>query len=132
MASRKGSKQKEAILRVIQSTDIHPTADWIYDQVRKVISNISLGTVYRNLNLLKSEGLIKEVTIQGTSSARYDANLEPHHHFICLKCNQIYDLPTQGDDLNVNSLLSGKNFKIKFVKLDIFGICDKCQMNESN
>ena len=52
MASRRGSKQREAILRILQNTDIHPTADWIYEQVRKVIPNISLGTVYRNFNAL--------------------------------------------------------------------------------
>ncbi len=132
MANRRGSKQREAILRILQSTDIHPTADWIYDQVRKVIPNISLGTVYRNLNLLKDEGLIKEMTIYGSSSARYDANLEPHHHFICLVCNSVYDLPVQGENVNVSHLISGKNFKIKFVKLDIFGICDKCQVKEAN
>lgn len=132
MANRRGSKQREAILRILQSTDIHPTADWIYDQVRKVIPNISLGTVYRNLNLLKDEGLIKEVTIYGSSSARYDANLEPHHHFICLICNSVYDLPVRGENVNVSHLISGRNFKVKFVKLDIFGICDRCQAKESN
>jgi len=132
MANRRGSKQREAILRILQSTDIHPTADWIYDQVRKVIPNISLGTVYRNLNLLKDEGLIKEVTIYGSSSARYDANLEPHHHFICLVCNSVYDLPVQDENVNVSHLVSGRDFKIKFVKLDIFGICDKCQAKEAN
>jgi Fur family peroxide stress response transcriptional regulator len=65
MANRRGSKQREAILRILQSTDIHPTADWIYMEVKKVIPNISLGTVYRNLNLLRDEGLIREVIIQG-------------------------------------------------------------------
>ncbi|MEN3038316.1 MAG: transcriptional repressor [Candidatus Kryptonium sp.] len=132
MANRRGSKQREAILRILQSTDIHPTADWIYDQVRKVIPNISLGTVYRNLNLLKDEGLIREVTIQGSSSARYDANLEPHYHFICLKCNSVYDLPAHGVGLNIDSYLEGKNFEIKFVKIDIFGICDRCRSSENN
>ncbi|MFN3134633.1 MAG: transcriptional repressor [Candidatus Kryptonium sp.] len=133
MASRRGSKQREAILRILQNTDIHPTADWIYDQVRKVIPNISLGTVYRNLNLLKDEGLIREVTIHGSSSARYDANLEPHCHFICLKCNSVYDLPIRENDLNLETFLAGRNFKVKFTKLDIFGLCDKCLIiDESN
>lgn len=132
MASRRRSKQREVILKILQNTDIHPTADWIYEQARKVIPNISLGTVYRNLNLLKDEGLIREVTIYGSSSARYDANLEPHCHFICLKCNSVYDLPTQENSLNFETLLIGRNFKVKFVKLDIFGICDKCLMDETN
>jgi len=132
MASRRGSKQREAILRILQNTDIHPTADWIYEQVRKVIPNISLGTVYRNLNLLKDEGLIREVTIHGSSSARYDANLEPHYHFICLKCNSVYDLPIRENSLNLESFRAGRNYKVKFTKLDIFGLCDQCLIDESN
>ncbi len=131
-SKKRGSKQREVILRILQSTDIHPTADWIYEQARKLIPNISLGTVYRNLNILIEEGLIKEVDIQGTTSARYDANLEPHHHFICLICNSVYDLPFSKERINVESFLEDKNFKVKFVKLDIFGICDKCQTQETN
>jgi Fur family transcriptional regulator, peroxide stress response regulator len=127
MANRRGSKQREAILRILQSTDIHPTADWIYMEVKKVIPNISLGTVYRNLNLLRDEGLIREVIIQGSASARYDANLEPHHHFVCVGCNSVYDLPSRGGNFNIDELLAGRNFKVKFVKVDIFGLCDKCR-----
>jgi Fur family transcriptional regulator, peroxide stress response regulator len=127
MANRRGSKQREAILRILQSTDIHPTADWIYMEVKKVIPNISLGTVYRNLNLLRDEGLIREVIIQGSASARYDANLEPHHHFVCVGCNSVYDLPSRGGNFNIDELLAGQNFKVKFVKVDIFGLCDKCR-----
>ncbi len=129
-SKRRGSKQREAILRVLQSTDIHPTADWIYDQVRKLIPNISLGTVYRNLNLLIEEGLIREVNIQGTASARYDANLEPHHHFICLICSSVYDLPISKEKINIEAFVENKNFEVKFIKLDIFGICDKCQTDK--
>lgn len=128
---RRRSKQREAILKILQSTDIHPTADWIYAQVRKLIPNISLGTVYRNLNFLKEEGLIKEVNIQGTASARYDANLEPHHHFICLICNSVFDLPISKGKINIEDFLADKNFEVKFVKLDIFGICGKCKVKEA-
>jgi Fur family peroxide stress response transcriptional regulator len=130
MANRRGSKQREAILRILQSTDIHPTADWIYIEVKKVIPNISLGTVYRNLNLLRDEGLIREVIIQGSASARYDANLEPHHHFVCVGCNSVYDLPSRGGNFNIDELLAGRNFKVKFVKVDIFGLCDKCRAKD--
>jgi Fur family peroxide stress response transcriptional regulator len=130
MANRRGSKQREAILRILQSTDIHPTADWIYMEVKKVIPNISLGTVYRNLNLLRDEGLIREVIIQGSASARYDANLEPHHHFVCVGCNSVYDLPSQGGNFNIDELLAGRNFKVKFVKVDIFGLCDTCRAKD--
>lgn len=126
MANRRGSKQRDLILEIIQKTDIHPTADWIYDQARKVIPNISLGTVYRNLKLLKEEGLIQEVIVQGSSSARYDANLVPHYHFICLKCNTIYDIAIQEENTVTEIFQKEKKFKIEFIKIDILGICDKC------
>lgn len=126
MANRRGSKQRDLILEIIQRTDIHPTADWIYEQARKVIPNISLGTVYRNLKLLKEEGLIQEVIVQGSSSARYDANLVPHYHFICLKCNTIYDIAIQEENTVTEIFQKEKKFKIEFIKVDILGICDKC------
>ncbi len=76
------------------------------------------------------EGLIREVNIQGTASARYDANLEPHHHFICLICSSVYDLPISKEKINIEAFVENKNFEVKFIKLDIFGICDKCQTDK--
>ena len=126
MAPRRGSRQREAILKVLRETNTHPTADWIYDRVRKIIPNISLGTVYRNLNFLVSQGLVREVIVQGSSSAKYDANIEPHHHFICLNCNSIYDLPNDEISLDVSQLEKKRKFKISYVNLDIYGTCAKC------
>ena len=63
---RRETKQREAILKVLRHTDSHPTADWIYDEVRKVIPNISKGTVYRNLKILREDREISELNLSGT------------------------------------------------------------------
>ena len=77
---RRETKQREAILNVLQSTDSHPTADWVYDEVRKVIPNISKGTVYRNLKILREMGAISELNLSSPVS-RYEGRQINHYHF---------------------------------------------------
>ena len=88
---RRETKQRKAILNVLRRTDSHPTADRIYDEVRKVIPNISKGTVYRNLKILREGGKISELNLNGTVS-RYEGNNENHYHFRCEKCGRVFDL----------------------------------------
>jgi Fur family transcriptional regulator, peroxide stress response regulator len=88
--SRK-SIHRETILRVVRNTTSHPGADWVYDQVKKEIPNISLGTVYHNLNFLAESGQIREIAIPG-SFGRFDGNTCNHYHFRCEKCGLLFDL----------------------------------------
>ena len=82
---RRDTKQREAILKILRNTRSHPTADQIYDEVRKDIPNISKGTVYRNLQVLEEDGAITELKINGTQS-RYEVKQESHYHFRCENC----------------------------------------------
>ncbi|MBI2288549.1 MAG: transcriptional repressor, partial [Chloroflexi bacterium] len=84
----KRSRQKEAILKVLSSTTSHPTASWIYDEVRKEMPGISLGTVYRNLRLLQARGEILRLDIAG-DCRRFDANTNDHYHGRCDCCGQV-------------------------------------------
>ena len=84
---RKRSRQREKVLDIVRSTKSHPTADWVFHEVRKELPNISLATVYRNLNLLAESGEISEVICDG--QLRFDANKEEHFHFICKSCKGI-------------------------------------------
>ena len=77
---RRETKQREAILRILRKTGSHPTADQIYDEVRKEISNISKGTVYRNLQVLEKKGVVTKLNLNGTVS-RYEAKQDSHYHF---------------------------------------------------
>ena len=91
MVTTKRSRQREAILEVMQNTKCHPTADWVYAEVRKIIPNISLGTVYRNLSMLAENGTIQKLNI-GTSVEHFDGNPEIHYHVCCSDCGRIDDI----------------------------------------
>jgi len=124
VAGQRYSRQREEILRVVQTTDTHPTADWVYEQVRKILPHVSLGTVYRNLNLLADEGLIQRVILDD-GIVRFDGNTNDHHHFICTKTGKIYDvmLPL-GDELlaKFNAEMSKPHgFKATHFKIEFYG-----------
>ena len=82
MATLKYSKQREAIKDYLSNTKEHPTADTIYTHLRKENPNISLGTIYRNLNLLVELGEVIKLTC-GDGSDHYDATVDPHYHILC-------------------------------------------------
>jgi Fur family peroxide stress response transcriptional regulator len=119
------SKQRERILELLQSTGIHPTATWIYDQLRGEFPSLSLGNVYRNLNILLEQGLIKKIDF-GSTFDRYDANIARHYHFICEKCGSITDLAMPIiDELN-KRVDDETNFKTRRHRIEFYGICDRC------
>jgi Fur family peroxide stress response transcriptional regulator len=122
----KRSKEKQAIFQFLRTTDSHPTADAVYTEMRKEIPSISLGTVYRNLRLLKEEGEINELELAGRLS-RFDGYTRPHYHFRCEKCNRVFDL-----DEDVNSSLNERiaektGFTVLSHILEFRGLCRDCQ-----
>lgn len=121
----KYSKQRDAILEYLHSTVSHPTADTVYENVRERIPNISLGTVYRNLNMLADAGEILRISCGG-SSERYDGCTRPHYHFLCGECGRVYDLEmAEIDHINV---IAGANFKgsIEGHVTYFYGCCPDC------
>ena len=91
MANLKYSRQRAAIKEYLSHTYGHPTADTVYLHIRKEFPNISLGTVYRNLNLLADMGeAIKISTPEGGD--RFDGRTAPHYHVVCSRCSRIFDL----------------------------------------
>ena len=85
------SKQRELILQTVLQNPIHPTADQVYNQVRRQNPKISLGTVYRNLNFLAEMGKIKKISMP-VGSDRFDGRLDEHYHAACACCGQVFDL----------------------------------------
>jgi Fur family transcriptional regulator, peroxide stress response regulator len=112
------SRQREEILRIVLATESHPTADWVYEQARQIVPNISLGTVYRNLSLLVDERKINRlVTDDGV--VRYDGNAKEHHHFICTKTGKIIDIEEPMaenilDEFQKKTGLKARGYKIEF------------------
>ena len=120
------TKQKQLILDVISKKYTHPGAYDIYEECRKILPNISLGTVYRNLNTLVMENKIKNI---GTFNniLRFDRieKGKEHAHFICIKCNEITDI--------FEEVCIPKNINDNLVmdyELTIKGICKQCQTEE--
>ena len=120
------SKQKEAILRVLKGTTSHPSADWVYEQVRREIPNISLGTVYRNLKLLKQEGEILELDLASTLS-RFDGNSQDHYHFRCEQCGRIFDVDEPVDEEIDDRVAQKTGLIVSHHRLEFRGLCKDCQ-----
>ena len=126
MNTSKHSRQRDAILEVLKGTKVHPTADWVYSEVRKIIPNISLGTVYRNLSKLSDENAIVKLGL-GTSVEHFDGNPEPHYHVMCTECGAIKDIETEPlEELNewAKNLFNGEIYKHSAI---FFGRCNECQ-----
>lgn len=122
----KHSKQRDIILSDVLKRCDHPTAEMIYESVRKENSNISLGTVYRNLNLLVELGNIHKINMPN-SSDRFDGILENHYHLYCDKCKNITDI-MMDDVSNMYEKVEKQN-KCKIISHDIMfiGICINCK-----
>lgn len=123
------TKQKKTILEILKNTKTHPTADWIYQEARKVLPDISLGTVYRNLRVLKEQNEILELKY-GSAFSRYDGNCENHYHFVCKDCGRVIDV-----DMDVLYELDEKIEKTKGVivyyhRLEFYGTCSSCTTKE--
>jgi Fur family transcriptional regulator, peroxide stress response regulator len=123
------SRQKDAILRVLCETDSHPTAEWIYEQVKKEIPTLSLGTVYRNLRLMAENGSARELSFTGEQS-RYDGNIQHHDHFRCEKCGRIFDLGELLDELIKEKVARKMGACITGHRLEITGTCRECRKSK--
>ncbi|MBR0536253.1 MAG: transcriptional repressor [Clostridia bacterium] len=121
----RSSKQRDAVLKVLRESCDHPTADMIYERVKEIIPNISLGTVYRNLGQLKDEGLITIVESSDTK-VHYEGNLTDHIHFLCKSCCEITDVfctPT------VPAALADLGLQVESQKTVYYGVCNTCRDN---
>ena len=125
MATLKYSRQRESIKEFLMTRKDHPTADVVYENMKKIYPNISLGTVDRNLSLLSDIGEIQKLSSFGGAD-HFDGCVTPHCHFMCTECGQVLDLET--DDMSRLMEKSIKNFSGKITGYDIrfFGICPKC------
>jgi Fur family peroxide stress response transcriptional regulator len=117
--------QREVVLGLVRTCYDHPTADWIHQEARRVIPDISLATVYRTLRLLKEKGLIFEFS-GGPSPSRYDGTLHMHEHVRCVCCGAVadVDLPEIGDLRRHVSERTG--FDLGRVPLLFQGLCSEC------
>jgi Fe2+ or Zn2+ uptake regulation protein len=124
----KYSKQREAIIRILQSTDTHPTAEWIYEKLREEFPKASLATVYRNLKTLTGKHLVREIYTD--DSSRFDANMSEHYHFMCRKCKKVIDVMGENTSADFSGIKE-KGFQVDNYELSIYGVCPDCRAGES-
>lgn len=125
---QKHSRKRDAILSCLRQTDCHPTADWVYRQLKPQIPDLSLGTVYRNLAAFKRDGLIDSVgTVGGLE--RFDARTDPHCHFICRHCGCVQDLALPGPSAALTRRAQqALGAQIDGYRLNFYGYCHECKM----
>ena len=119
------TKQRAIILDYLRKTGDHPTADQIYDEVKGRMPRISLGTVYRNLEFLCSQGLVCTVDT-GCSQRRYECVGELHYHVRCIDCGCVEDLYFELETSIEDLISKDCDFEITGHRLEFIGYCPKC------
>ena len=125
------SRKRQSIMDCLASTKEHPTAEWIYSKIKAEYPSLSLATVYRNLNMLKSEGLICSVgTVFGQE--RFDATVAPHTHAVCERCGRVVDVEeVMLPDDTAEKVEKACGFSVRRTDLSVYGICEECKAQKS-
>lgn len=130
MQATRMTKQRALILEELRNTDAHPTADEIYTLVRTRLPHISLGTVYRNLELLAENDQVLKLEYAGFQK-RFDGNTHPHAHVRCERCGKVADVMGAVSRVEVPQDVDVPGFKINSARVEFFGVCGECQEKES-
>lgn len=126
---QRNTRQRRAILEELKKLTSHPTAADLYEIVRRRLPKISLGTVYRNLELLARNNIIQKLHISGTE-ARFDGNPELHNHIRCTECGLVSDLCKIPADPTGNAYKDITGWEILGYRLEFIGICPECRRDQ--
>lgn len=120
------SKQRELVLQTVLENPIHPTAGTVYQQVRRKNPKISLGTVYRNLNVLSEMGMLRKISMP-VGSDRFDGRLDDHDHMVCTCCGRVFDLECGALEELDRQILDLQGFEVRGRHLLLTGLCRECR-----
>ncbi len=121
--------QRQIILEELGKVKTHPTANEVYDMVRKRLPRIGLGTVYRNLELMSESGIILKLEVGGTQK-RFDATIDPHYHIRCLICGRVNDIEVPVMDEINRAAETASNYQVLGHHIEFSGICSECSAKE--
>lgn len=121
----KYSHQRELIYEQVKQHPVHPTADMVYSALRAEHPNLSLGTVYRNLNLLSDLGLLMKIHI-ADGSDRFDGRTDAHYHMVCEKCRRVFDIEYEELEDNVRAAAASDGYTLTRLTLTLEGVCREC------
>jgi Fur family ferric uptake transcriptional regulator len=120
------TKQRQVILEELCKVTSHPTADEMYQMIRKRLPKISLGTVYRNLEILSELGMVLKLDVGGTQK-RFDANVDNHYHARCKECGAVSDVHMPVSTDVEDQAQQCTDFNIQRHTLEFIGVCPECQ-----
>ncbi|PLX48167.1 MAG: transcriptional repressor [Desulfobulbaceae bacterium] len=120
------TKQRQVILEELCKVTSHPTADEMYQMIRKRLPKVSLGTVYRNLEILSELGMVLKLDVGGTQK-RFDGNVENHYHVRCTECGRVGDLHMPTDKEIEQKAQALTDFQIKRHSVEFIGVCPECR-----
>lgn len=123
---RRHSRQRQAVYEAVQDSDCHPTADEVFDMVRRRLPRVSLGTVYRNLEVLAEDGYILRLDATG-GQRRYDRTTKNHCHARCERCGRVDDVGGSEWLLDTDSRKLDTAYEITGIRVSFTGICPECQ-----
>lgn len=123
----KYSKQRNTILNTVVGNPIHPTAEQVYEAVRAENPTISLGTVYRNLNQLAENRLLRKIPISDGSD-RFDGRLDEHYHAVCTACGRVVDVEIAALDGIIQQTKERSGFRVTEYDLTLKGVCGDCRL----
>lgn len=123
------TKQRQVILEELRAVTSHPTANELYLMVRRRLPRISLGTVYRNLDILSESGVIRKLELSGNLK-RFDGITDNHYHVRCTACGRVEDVRV--DPIPMIEEIADKlvDFEITNHRLEFFGLCPSCREAE--
>ena len=131
MPNLRMTRQRKVILEELRKVRTHPSADEVYEMVRRRLPRISLGTVYRNLEILSESGDIQKLE-PGATLKRFDGNPAAHHHIRCIQCGCIVDADLDVEINIRNGYKHNTDFKIIGHRLEFIGICPACSASAHN
>jgi Fur family ferric uptake transcriptional regulator len=124
--AQRNTRQRQVVLEELRKLSSHPTAAALYEIARARMPKISLGTVYRNLEVLAENGVIQKLEIGG-AEARFDGNSEKHYHVRCVQCGRVDDVHVMPRDFVKGEIESLAGYEIVGFRLDFLGVCPDCQ-----
>ena len=123
----KYSRQREALYSLLLSVKTHPTAEWLYTELKKENANLSLATVYRNLEQLADMGIIQKIEGEDKTT-HFDGNADPHFHLSCTGCKRIFDIPHEFIAIPVDGIIKEAPFEVTDYIVHFRGICPDCKI----
>ena len=125
------SRQRELILSEVRRAPVHPTAETVFRNLRSEYPKLSLGTVYRNLNLLSEIGEIRKIPMPNAKD-RFDGDLSEHYHMVCSVCGKVADVGAEEVRRTAERAAGQCGYELQAYDLILYGVCPECRQKRRN